>query len=107
MMAESGVNSFSIEAMILGYHVYQEVWDPALGEELTCQRETVNRQDPFAVAVVRSAPVRTIVGHVLQKNLICVFDVFVGGVGEFTVKLVELGVTQKICPREDWRFRAS
>ena len=45
MMGESGVDSFSIGVMIRGYHVYQEIWDPVLEEELTCKRETVNRQE--------------------------------------------------------------
>ena len=92
-MGESGVDSFSIDAMIRGYHVYQEIWDPFLGEELTCQRETVNRQDPFAVALVRSTPVRTVVGHVPRK-ISSVCSMFWLGAGEFTVELAELGVTQ-------------
>ena len=80
MMGQSGVDSFSIEVMICGCHVYQEIWDPALGEELACQWETVNWQDPFAVAVVRSTPVRTFVGHVPRKiSSVCWMFLLGGG----------------------------
>ncbi len=36
--------TFSIEAMVRGYHVYQDIWDAALGVQLSCQREPRNRQ---------------------------------------------------------------
>ena len=45
---------FSIEAMVRGYHMYQDSWDAAIGEQLPCNREPGNCKDPFAVAVVRS-----------------------------------------------------
>ena len=47
-----------------GYHVYKDVWEAAVGEELSCERELGNHQDPFAVAVVRST---VTVGHVPKK----------------------------------------
>ena len=37
-----------------GYHVYQEMWVAAVGEELSCVRETENHRYPFSVAIVRS-----------------------------------------------------
>ena len=55
---------FSVEAMVRGYLVYKDVWEAAVGEELRCEREPGNRQDPFTVAVVRSA---VTVGHVPKK----------------------------------------
>ena len=30
---------FSVETMVRGYHVYQDIWDPTLREHLTCKRE--------------------------------------------------------------------
>ena len=47
-----------------GYHVYKDVWEAAVGEELHCKRELGNRQDPFAVVVVRAA---VTVSHVPKK----------------------------------------
>ena len=49
--------SFSVEAMVRGYHVYKDIWATVVGEELPCQREDGNRADPFAVAVVRGEAV--------------------------------------------------
>jgi len=44
--------TFSIEAMVCGYHVYQDSRDAAIKEQLPCKREPGNHKDPFAVAVV-------------------------------------------------------
>ena len=43
---------FSVTAMVRGYHVYQYTWAATIGEDLECQREAGNREDPFVVAVV-------------------------------------------------------
>ena len=55
---------FSVEAKVRGYHVYKDVWEAAVEEELHCEREPGYRQDSFAVAVVRSA---VTVDHILKK----------------------------------------
>ena len=57
---------FSVEAMVRGYHVYQDEWDLVIGEVLQCQRETGNQHDPYAMATLSDGK---IVGHVPQKNL--------------------------------------
>ena len=50
--------------MIPGFHVYQNVWSPIIGEWLPCVRELSNAQDPFAVSVMKSS---TMVGHIQRK----------------------------------------
>ena len=45
-----------------GYHIYKDIWEANVGEELPCQRESGNHADPFAVAVVRSSWVENLVG---------------------------------------------
>jgi len=40
--------------MVLGYHIYEEIWDASIGNELLCAREPINPRDPFAVGVVKS-----------------------------------------------------
>ncbi len=45
--------SFSVEAMVRGYHAYKDIWTAVVGEELPCQHERVNPRDPFAVAVLK------------------------------------------------------
>ena len=57
--------SFSVEAVVRGYHVYHEVWPAPVGEQLTCRREIGNSHDPFAVSVITTAS--TIVGHVPRR----------------------------------------
>ena len=51
-----------------GYHVYREIWKPALGEHLQIGQKLGNVHDPFAIAIkVKSRGTLTndeIVGHI-------------------------------------------
>ena len=47
----SKMGSFLVEAMVRGYHVYQDIWTAVVGEEFPCKREAGNTFD--AVAVMR------------------------------------------------------
>ena len=69
---------------VRGYHVYQDVWDAAIGEILTCEREPSNSQDRYAVAVKKEGS--SIVGH-LPKNVSRVCSLFLrrGGTIECTI----------------------
>ena len=61
--------TFEVEAMVRGYHVYKEILDASIGEELLCAREPTNPCDPFAIAVVKSDQT---VGHVpLKISSVC------------------------------------
>ncbi len=53
--------------MVRGYHTYQSVCTAVVGEELPCQRETVNPRDPFTVAVLKD---EAIVGHVPKEDIL-------------------------------------
>ena len=46
--------SFSVEAVVRGYHEYKDNWVAVVGEELSCRREPTNREDRFAVASLAS-----------------------------------------------------
>ena len=48
---ESEVDLFTAESVIIGYHIYEEVWPGVIGEVLVCHRDTRNRHDPFAIAI--------------------------------------------------------
>ena len=50
--------------------MYQDIWDAALGEQVSCKREPGNRKDPFVRALVT-------VGHVLKK-ISSVYTMFLG-----------------------------
>jgi len=56
--------SFSVEAMVRGYHIYQSVWEASVGERLNCIRQVGNHSDTFAVAVVKA---NDTVGHLPRK----------------------------------------
>ena len=64
--------SFTIEAMIRSYHVYKDIWNVMLDEELQSQMESGYITDPFAVAVIRD---RNIVVHV-PRNISFVCSLF-------------------------------
>ena len=60
----SKMASFYVEAMVRGYHVYQDIWTVVGGEEFPCKREAGNTFDPFAVAVMRGT---TVISHVPRR----------------------------------------
>ena len=60
---EKKMSTYTVETIVRGYHVYQNVWDAAVGQVLPCQRERGNVHEPYAVAIVDRAR-GVIVGHV-------------------------------------------
>ena len=40
----------SIESCVSGYHVYKDIWETSIGEELPCKCENGNRADPLVLA---------------------------------------------------------
>ena len=50
-----------VSSCIRGLHVYNNIWEPCVGEELVCSPQMNNPHDCYAVAVCKSG---TIVGHV-------------------------------------------
>ena len=71
------VTSFTREATVRGYHIYNSIWEAYIGEELSCQREEDNAHDPYAVAVLKSA---TVVGHLPRKvSTLCSLFIRRGG----------------------------
>ena len=57
---------------VRGYHLYQDVWDGAIGEILTCERKPSNSRDRYAVVVKKEG---SIVGQ-LPKNVKRVCSLF-------------------------------
>ena len=61
--------SFSMTTAVHGFHIYKDVWEPTIGEVLSCERDIGNSHDTFAVAIKNSSEV---VGHVPRfLSLIC------------------------------------
>ncbi len=40
---------FAFGSCVRGYHIYKDIWEASVGEELPCKRENGNHADPFAV----------------------------------------------------------
>ena len=78
---------------IRGYHDYQAVWTPTIGEMLLLKVEPTNPYDDFAVSIVKDGAV---VGHVPKyvSRVICFFLKRVESVGfcEVTGSRVNRGV---------------
>ena len=78
---------------IRGYHDYQAVWTPTIGEMLLLKVEPTNPYDDFAVSIVKDGAV---VGHVPKyvSRVICFFLKRVESVGfcEVTSSRVNRGV---------------
>ena len=55
----SKMASFYVEAIVRGYHVYQDIWTTVVGKKFPCKREAGNAVDPFAVAVMRGTTVQS------------------------------------------------
>ena len=63
-MASSSGATFTVESCVRGYHIYKDIWDATIGEELQCARESDNSNDRYAVAVRKN---NAVVGHVPRK----------------------------------------
>ena len=72
----------TVEGCVRGFHVYQDVWVPVIGETLPCHRETDNSEDRYAVAYYKSE----VVGHVPRNiSSLCAAFLRRGGVMKGTV----------------------
>ena len=43
--------NFEMVSYVKGYHVYKTLWNPLIGEFLSCEREPDNPMDKYAVCV--------------------------------------------------------
>lgn len=58
------MHTFSVQAMVHGYHVYKSIWDVACDDDiLPCEREVGNPHDLSTVAVKKGT---VVVGHVIS-----------------------------------------
>ena len=59
------MSSFSAPDIIRGYHVYQRIWTPFIGEKAATASEPGNEHDPYAVVVLEDQTLYT-VGHLFH-----------------------------------------
>ena len=91
----SKMASFSVEAMVRGYHIYKDIWTAVVGEEFPCKRETGNTFDLFAVAVMRGDTI--VIGHVPRKiSFICSLFLRRDWEGHSTLKPLQSSCTETL-----------
>ena len=56
---------FAFASAVHGYRVYQDLWNPSIGEKLVAKRELNNPMDKHAVKVVKGDET---VGHLSRKS---------------------------------------
>lgn len=62
---------------VRGYHVYQSIWLPSIGEIVDCHRERGNATDRYAIKVMKNDD---IVGHLPKKiSTLCSLFIRRGG----------------------------
>lgn len=68
---------------VRGYHVYQAIWTPTIGDELTCRREVANAVDRYAVGVYFDD---NLVGH-LPKKISTICSLFLRHGGQISCRV--------------------
>ena len=70
---------FTIDVMNRGWHIYKDVLDSSLGEQMFSEIEENNRYDSYVVVVVKT---ETVVGNVTQ-NMSLIYNMFLCWSGSF------------------------
>ena len=70
--AVSDLGVVEIHSYVRGYHVYMDIWEAEVGQELLLKREPDNSEDSHAVAVLNE---NVVVGHI-PYNLAPVVEMF-------------------------------
>ena len=98
-------SSFLVEAVVGPYHVYKEICNAAVGEELTCWRERFNAANLFAVTIVKG---ETTVCHIPRKiSSICSLFLQRNGTTIFPWFLPAFELTLHGNARLRWKFTPS
>ena len=86
--------SFEYDLVICGYHIYKEIWEASHGETFDCVRETGNRFDPFAVAVISEDG--KIIGHI--NFSCCLFVLMIRDAPNISASLLLLPLCSRDAP---------
>ena len=81
------VESYEVESVVWGYHIYKDIWSAAVGTTLPCRQESFNPHDSYAVAMIKDdVVVGSVVGH-MPRNTSVACSAFLrrGGVITCTV----------------------
>ena len=85
---------------VRGYHVYNVIWTAVNNEILTCERDSHNPRDRYAVAVMKNG---TVVGHLPRKeSRVCSLFMRRGG----NINCTVVG-KRRYFLKEEWRYHAN
>ena len=77
------MESYSINVVIRGYHIYKDIWAAPIGAILRCERGILNPSDPYSVATVNGT---IVVGHMPRViSATCLAFIRRGGVASCKV----------------------
>lgn len=95
------MNFFSVPGIIRGYHVYQRIWTPFVGEKATTAREPGNEHDHYTVAMLEDETLCT-VGH-LPREISREYSFFIRRGGVIGVEVTGPRQSPKYQKRA-WKF---
>ena len=74
------MDTHEVVSCVRGYHIYGNIWIPSVGDLLSCERESGNLNDLYAVAIKNGASMdcSTLVTFLLAA-LLCVYVRMRGG----------------------------
>ena len=79
------METFAFTSAVRGYHVYQDVWKPSIGERLVAKREFDNPVDKHTVKVVKG---NETVGHLPREFSRMAWN-FLARSGEISVEVID------------------
>ena len=64
---DTGMSFLLVETVVRGYHVYQVLWEPRVGETFIALHESGNGHDRHAMAIYRDSDAGVVVGHLPRE----------------------------------------
>ena len=66
------VESYEVESVVRGYHIYKDIWSAAVGTTPPCRQESFSPHDSYTVAIIKDD---VVVGQV-PRNISVVYSAF-------------------------------
>ena len=66
-LAESATFALTVRTAVRSYHMYKDIWAPAIGDEFDCRQVPGNEEDSYAVAVYGDSESSSVLGHLSRE----------------------------------------
>ena len=60
---------FTVRTAVQGYHMYKDIWAPAVEDEFDCWQEPGNKEDSYVIAVYDDSESSAVLGHLSREIL--------------------------------------